>query len=65
MTLDQAVQSLGHVAEGVYSARTVLARARLLKVEMPITETVVDLLDGRLAVSDAVQTLMVRDPRGE
>ena len=65
MTLDEAVQSLGHVAEGVYSARTVLARARLLGVEMPITETVVDLLDGRLAVADAVHTLMVREPRGE
>ncbi|WP_313302266.1 NAD(P)H-dependent glycerol-3-phosphate dehydrogenase [Diaphorobacter sp.] len=65
MTLDEAVQSLGHVAEGVYSARTVLARARLLGVEMPITETVVDLLDGRLAVRDAVHTLMTRDPKGE
>ena len=65
MTLEQAVQSLGHVAEGVYSARTVLARARLLDVEMPNTETVVGLLDGELAVGDAVQTLMTRDPRGE
>lgn len=65
MTLEQAVQSLGHVAEGVYSARTVLARARLLQVEMPITETVVGLLDGHLAVGDAVKTLMSRDPRGE
>lgn len=65
LTLEQAVQSLGHVAEGVYSARTVLARARLLGVEMPITETVVDLLDGRLAAADAVHTLMVREPRGE
>ena len=64
-TLEQAVASLGHVAEGVYSARTVLARARLLGVEMPITETVVELLDGRLPVKAAVQHLMVRDPRGE
>lgn len=64
-TLDEAVASLGHVAEGVYSARTVLARARLLNVEMPITETVVDLLDGRLRAAEAVQHLMARDPRGE
>lgn len=64
-TLEQAVASLGHVAEGVYSARTVLARARLLDVEMPITETVVDLLDGRLQAAEAVQHLMGRDPRGE
>ena len=64
-TLDEAVASLGHVAEGVYSARTVLARARRLDVEMPITETVVDLLDGRLQAAEAVQHLMGRDPRGE
>lgn len=64
-TLVQAVQSLGHVAEGVYSARTVWQRAQLLGVEMPISETVVALLDGRLHVSEAVQYLMARDPRGE
>ena len=64
-TLEQAVTSLGHVAEGVYSARTVLARARQVGVEMPITETVVALLDGQLPVTAAVQHLMARDPRGE
>lgn len=64
-TLEQAVTSLGHVAEGVYSALTVLARARLVGVEMPITETVVALLDGQLPVTEAVQHLMARDPRGE
>ena len=64
-SLEQAVTSLGHVAEGVYSARTVLARARQVGVEMPITETVVALLDGQLPVTEAVQHLMVRDPRGE
>ena len=64
-TLQQAVDSLGHVAEGVYSARTVLQRARALGVDMPITEAVVALLDGRLQPAQAVQTLMGRDPRGE
>lgn len=64
-TLEQAVHSLGHVAEGVYSARTVCERARQLGVEMPISETVVALLDGRLHVSEAVRHLMARDPRGE
>lgn len=64
-SLEQAVQSLGHVAEGVYSARTVLARARLLQVEMPITQTVVALLDGQLQAKQAVQLLMARDARGE
>jgi glycerol-3-phosphate dehydrogenase (NAD(P)+) len=64
-TLDEAVQSLGHVAEGVYSARTVLQRARHLGVEMPIAECVVALLDGRLRPAEAVAALMARDPKGE
>ena len=63
--VQQAVQSLGHVAEGVYSARTVLARARHLGVDMPLAETVVALLDGQLQPAAAVQRLMARDPREE
>lgn len=65
LSLEQAVTSLGHVAEGVYSARTVLQRARQLGVDMPITEAVVTLLDGHLKATEAVQILMGRGPRGE
>jgi len=64
-TLAQAVASLGHVAEGVYSARTVVQRARHLGVEMPISEGVVALLDGRLRPAEAVAALMEREPKGE
>lgn len=64
-TLQQAVDSLGHVAEGVYSARTVLLRAHHLGVDMPISEAVVALLDGRLQPADAVGALMEREPKGE
>lgn len=65
LTLAQAVESLGHVAEGVYSARTVHQRALALGVDMPITAAVVALLDGSLQVSDVVGQLMGRGPRGE
>ena len=65
LTLAQAVESLGHVAEGVYSARTVHQRASALGVDMPITAAVVALLDGRLHAAEAVQVLMGRGPRGE
>ena len=64
-TLQQAVTSLGHVAEGVYSARTVLQRAQSLGVEMPITESVVALLDGLVKPEQAVADLMGRDPVDE
>jgi glycerol-3-phosphate dehydrogenase (NAD(P)+) len=61
-TLAQAVDSLGHVAEGVYCARTVVQRARHLGVEMPIAESVVALLDGRVRPAEAVAELMSREP---
>lgn len=64
-TLAHAVESLGHVAEGVYSARTVVQRAAALGVEMPITQAVVGLLDGRLQPADAVAALMGREAKAE
>jgi len=65
LPLAQVLAALGHVAEGVYSAPMVLARARALGIEMPITEAVVGVLDGRLAAVDAVRRLMGRGPRAE
>jgi glycerol-3-phosphate dehydrogenase (NAD(P)+) len=63
--LAQVLAGLGHVAEGVHSAPMVLARARVAGVEMPITEAVVAVLEGRLTVSEAVRGLMGRGPRAE
>ena len=63
--LAQVLAELGHVAEGVYSAPMVLARAQAVGVEMPITAAVVAVLDGRMDVSDAVRGLMGRGPRAE
>ena len=65
LSLQQAVNSLGHVAEGVYSARTVVQRARLLGVDMPISEGVVALLEGQLQPAQVVAALMGRDPKDE
>lgn len=65
LTLQQAVDSLGHVAEGVYSARTVWERAQRVDVEMPITRAVVHLLDGQTTPQVALAELMGRGARGE
>jgi glycerol-3-phosphate dehydrogenase (NAD(P)+) len=65
MTLEQAVASLGHVAEGVYTARTAVRRAQALGVEMPIAEAVVALLEGHTTPAQAVATLMGRGSRQE
>jgi glycerol-3-phosphate dehydrogenase (NAD(P)+) len=63
--LPDILADLGHVAEGVYSANTVLQRARSLGVAMPITEAVVAVLDGRLNAAQAVELLMRRQARAE
>jgi len=65
LPLAQILRDLGHVAEGVYSAPTVLARARSKGVDMPITEAVVAVLDGRLSAAEAVDLLMGRQARAE
>ena len=64
-TLEQVVTSLGHVAEGVPAAREVAGRAKQMGIEMPITQAVCAVLDGKLGAADAVAQLMSRDPKAE
>ncbi len=63
--LDQIQRELGHVAEGVLTAHEVAQRATTLGVDMPITATVCEVLDGKLSPADAVERLMKREPRHE
>jgi glycerol-3-phosphate dehydrogenase (NAD(P)+) len=64
-TLEAILAQLGHVAEGVHSARAARDRARERRIEMPITEAVCSVLfEGRPAMQ-AVQQLLTRDPRRE
>lgn len=64
-TLQQVLGDLGHVAEGVYTAREVDALARQLGVDMPICSAVAAVLDGRMTAVEAVEALMARDPKDE
>jgi len=63
--LPQILEELGHVAEGVYTAREVAKLALELAVDMPISSAVAAVLDGRLNAATALQQLMARDPREE
>jgi glycerol-3-phosphate dehydrogenase (NAD(P)+) len=65
LSLQQAVTSLGHVAEGVYCARTVVQRAAQLGVDMPIAQAVVSLLEGQATPQEALAQLMGRQAREE
>lgn len=64
-SLDQVLRSLGHVAEGVYSAHTVVQRAQHLGVDMPIAQGVVAVLQGQTSPQAAVAALMGRGAKGE
>jgi glycerol-3-phosphate dehydrogenase (NAD(P)+) len=64
-TLDAVLADLGHVSEGVSSARAALDHARGHHVEMPITEAVCAVLFESRAPREAVQQLLARDPRRE
>jgi glycerol-3-phosphate dehydrogenase (NAD(P)+) len=65
LPLAQILADLGHVAEGVSTAPMALRRACTLGVEMPITQAVVDVLEGRLTPARALEQLMGREARSE
>ena len=63
--LTDIVAHLGHVAEGVRSARATLERAATCGVEMPITAAVDAVLERKLTPPQAVERLLSRDPKAE
>ncbi len=64
-TLDEILQSLGHVAEGVYAARHANALADAHGVELPISRAVASLLAGETTPQAAIHALMTRKPKAE
>ena len=63
--LDAILAELGHVAEGVTTAREVAALAEELGVDMPIARTVCQILFDGLPASQAVDALLNREIRTE
>jgi glycerol-3-phosphate dehydrogenase (NAD(P)+) len=63
--LPDILQGLGHVAEGVYTAREVHQLAQRLGVAMPISEAVYRVLYERVPVAEAVEALLNRAPNTE
>jgi len=51
--------------EGAATARATVERAKALEIEMPITQSVVALLDQKLNVREAVTKLLARPPKEE
>ncbi len=63
--LAEILSQLGHVAEGVYSAREVARIAGERGIEMPITEAVCRVLDAPHTAAMLARALLERDARAE
>ncbi|MDR0529340.1 MAG: NAD(P)-dependent glycerol-3-phosphate dehydrogenase [Zoogloeaceae bacterium] len=60
--LPEILAELGHVAEGVMTAREAYCLAAKRGIDLPITEAVRRLLDGELTPREAVTSLLAREP---
>ena len=65
LTLEQVTVRMNQTAEGIKSAEAVLASATKLGVDMPITASVVAVLQGRLSVDDLGPRLLARNLKPE
>ncbi len=64
-TLNTILSTIGHVAEGVTSARETLRLADQYKVDMPISRAVYAILYENLSPRKAVEALLHRDQKAE
>lgn len=65
MSVDEAVNSIGMVVEGIKTAKTVKKLMEKYKVEMPICDTIYQVLYEGLDPNEAVIQLMMRDKKQE
>jgi len=65
LPVQKILDNLGHVAEGVHSAREVAKLAKARDVDMPVTDAVNAVLQGKLLPKAAVEQLLARDPKKE
>ena len=63
--LEEILSSLGHVAEGVFTAAEVIGRSKQLGIEMPITQEVNAVIHNRKSPRDAVLNLLERSIKQE
>jgi len=64
-TLDQGLKEIGMAVEGVETAKSIRPLAEKYGVEMPICEQVARTLFDGVPATEAVKTLMLREPKPE
>lgn len=63
--LPEILSNIGHVAEGVHTAQEVERIGRRLKIEMPVTQAVCNILYGGVPADEVVRKILDREPRTE
>ena len=61
----EATEKVGMVVEGMFTAVAAKELARKVGVEMPITESINDVIDGKIDARTAVEMLMTREKKSE
>ena len=64
-SIDEIIKNLGHVAEGVLTAREVYQKAQQFKLDMPIVSSVYRILNNGANIQDEVYNLLNRQPKAE
>lgn len=64
-SLNDILNELGHVAEGVHTAQSVLKLGDQLNIEMPITQAVCSILHEGVSARTAVEVLLNREQKTE
>ncbi len=59
------LKELGHVAEGVYTIQAAYALAQKMQIDMPITQTLLHLIEEKISADTVADQLMMRDQKSE
>ena len=64
-SLDEVLDNMGMIVEGVATTKAAMELAQTLKIEMPITETIYNVLYDNKPIKEAARDIMLRDGRKE
>lgn len=62
---EEATERVGMVVEGMFTTEAAYQLAKKVGVEMPITESIYEVINGRMTAVDAVEVLMGREMKHE
>jgi glycerol-3-phosphate dehydrogenase (NAD(P)+) len=65
MNPDEAVEKVGMVVEGMYTAEAAYELAKITGVELPISEGIYKIVHGDIEAKEVAKLLMIRDKKDE